>query len=102
MCVEMNHGDWSIDFMERSKDREDDGVITAKTRLRKDMVQGMQLLLLPDDPWMLTPIFRQKCSLWPDRGCRCERTRKQGGVRDFHLIYCKRIVKRYGRDLDVR
>lgn len=42
MCVKMNHRDWPIDFIERTEDRENDGMVTTKTRpLGKDMMKGV-------------------------------------------------------------
>lgn len=29
----MNHRDWPVDFIERTEDRENNGVVAAKTRL---------------------------------------------------------------------
>lgn len=32
MCIKMNHRNWPIDFVERTQDRENNGMVTAKTR----------------------------------------------------------------------
>lgn len=101
MGIKMNYRDRPIDFIERTKDRENNCVVTAKTRpaMFEDKKKGTQLTL-PDDSWMLATIFCQNSTTGPDGDVCCERTRKQGSIRDLHLVYRKGIVKRYGRDLD--
>ncbi len=77
----MYHGNGAVYFVQGAQDGKDDGVISAQS----------------NDSGMDLTVERRG---FGGRGFVHDGARKKGGIGDFHLIYCERIVERTNRDLE--